>query len=251
MAGARPARDLLGLRAVAALGSPRSPPSARSRSRSTSPRPRRRWRSASRARRCAPPQYLDRCGLLGPSTVLAHGVWLDRAELELIAERGATMVTNPVANLKLAVGGVFPYLRRRATPARRSGSAPTAPGSNNSLDLLADARRSRCCRSTSPPSRPRLRPARPGRSPTGRSARSCSAGGLLAAGAPADFALVRLGSPALALGAPRRRSRLRGRRLGGRRSPWSPAGSSTDRAGAAEAEEVVARARERAQALLG
>ena len=44
--------------------------------------------------------------------MLAHGVWLDDAELELIAERGATVVTNPVANLKLAVGGVFPYPAR-------------------------------------------------------------------------------------------------------------------------------------------
>ena len=35
-----------------------------------------------------------------------HGVWLDRAELELIAERGCTVVANPVANMKLAVGGV-------------------------------------------------------------------------------------------------------------------------------------------------
>jgi 5-methylthioadenosine/S-adenosylhomocysteine deaminase len=30
--------------------------------------------------------YLDRLGLLGERTILAHGVWLDRAELELIAE---------------------------------------------------------------------------------------------------------------------------------------------------------------------
>jgi 5-methylthioadenosine/S-adenosylhomocysteine deaminase len=83
--------------------------------------------------------YLDRVGLLGPGTVLAHGCWLDRAELELIAERGATVVTNPVANLKLAVGRVFPY-----TTAREAGVAvglgTDGPGSNNSLDLLADAK---------------------------------------------------------------------------------------------------------------
>ena len=34
-----------------------------------------------------PAQYLDELGLLGPQTILAHGVWLDDAELELIAER--------------------------------------------------------------------------------------------------------------------------------------------------------------------
>jgi 5-methylthioadenosine/S-adenosylhomocysteine deaminase len=55
-----------------------------------------------------PAAYLDGLGLLGRSTVLAHGVWLDREELELIAEGECTVVTNPVANMKLAVGGVFP-----------------------------------------------------------------------------------------------------------------------------------------------
>jgi 5-methylthioadenosine/S-adenosylhomocysteine deaminase len=61
-----------------------------------------------------PAHYLDRLGLLGPRTVLAHGVWLDRGELELIAERGCTVISNPVANMKLAVGGVFPYPEARA-----------------------------------------------------------------------------------------------------------------------------------------
>ncbi len=84
-----------------------------------------------------PAAYLDRLGLLGERTLLAHGVWLDQAELELIAARGATVVTNPVANMKLAVGGVFPY-----PAARRAGVAvglgTDGAGSNDSLDLLAD-----------------------------------------------------------------------------------------------------------------
>jgi 5-methylthioadenosine/S-adenosylhomocysteine deaminase len=84
-----------------------------------------------------PAAHLDRLGLLGERTLLAHGVWLDQAELELIAERGATVVANPVANMKLAVGGVFPY------PAARSagvavGLGTDGAGSNDSLDLLAD-----------------------------------------------------------------------------------------------------------------
>ena len=84
-----------------------------------------------------PAAYLDRLGLLGERTLLAHGVWLDRAELELIAERGATVVANPVANMKLAVGGTFPY------PAAREagvavGLGTDGAGSNDSLDLFAD-----------------------------------------------------------------------------------------------------------------
>src|SRR6185312_16800675 len=46
-----------------------------------------------------PAAYLDSLGALGPLTLLAHGVWLDEEEMALVAERGATIVTNPVANL--------------------------------------------------------------------------------------------------------------------------------------------------------
>ncbi|HEU5106482.1 MAG TPA: amidohydrolase [Solirubrobacterales bacterium] len=84
-----------------------------------------------------PAFYLDRLGMLTPRVVLAHGVWLDPDELALVAERGATVVTNPVANMKLAVGGAFPH------PAARAAGVPVGlgtdgAGSNDSLDLLAD-----------------------------------------------------------------------------------------------------------------
>ena len=84
-----------------------------------------------------PAEYLDRLGLLTERTLLAHGVWLDPAELDLVAARGATVVTNPAANMKLAVGAVFPY------PAAREagvavGLGTDGAGSNDSLDLLAD-----------------------------------------------------------------------------------------------------------------
>ncbi|HEX5984239.1 MAG TPA: amidohydrolase [Solirubrobacterales bacterium] len=84
-----------------------------------------------------PAAYLDRLGLLSERTVLAHGVWLDPGELALIAERGATVVTNPVANMKLAVGGVFPHPAAR-TAGVAVGLGTDGAGSNDSLDLLAD-----------------------------------------------------------------------------------------------------------------
>jgi 5-methylthioadenosine/S-adenosylhomocysteine deaminase len=86
-----------------------------------------------------PVVYLDRLGLLGPRTLLAHGVWLDQEELELIGERGATVVTNPVANLKLAVGRVFDYRAARSHGVA-VGLGTDGAGSNNSLDLLQDAK---------------------------------------------------------------------------------------------------------------
>jgi len=84
-----------------------------------------------------PAFYLDRLGLLSERTVLAHGVWFDPDELALVAERGATVVTNPVANMKLAVGGVFPHPAARSAGVR-IGLGSDGAGSNDSLDLLAD-----------------------------------------------------------------------------------------------------------------
>jgi 5-methylthioadenosine/S-adenosylhomocysteine deaminase len=86
-----------------------------------------------------PAHYLDSLGLLDERTLLAHGVWLDEAELDLVATRGATVVTNPVSNMKLAVGRAFPY------PAARSAGVPLGLGtdgaaSNDSLDLLQDVK---------------------------------------------------------------------------------------------------------------
>ena len=84
-----------------------------------------------------PAAYLDDLGLLTERTLLAHGVWLDDEELDLIAARGATVVTNPAANMKLAVGKVFDYPSARAAGVR-VGLGTDGAGSNDSLDLLAD-----------------------------------------------------------------------------------------------------------------
>jgi 5-methylthioadenosine/S-adenosylhomocysteine deaminase len=84
-----------------------------------------------------PAKYLDDLGLLTERTLLAHGVWLDDEELALIAERGATVVSNPAANMKLAVGKVFDWPSARAAGVR-VGLGTDGAGSNDSLDLLAD-----------------------------------------------------------------------------------------------------------------
>ncbi len=84
-----------------------------------------------------PAAYLDGLGMLNERTVLAHGVWLDRDELALIAERGTTVVTNPVANMKLGVGAIFPHPMARAAGAA-VGLGTDGAGSNDSLDLMSD-----------------------------------------------------------------------------------------------------------------
>jgi 5-methylthioadenosine/S-adenosylhomocysteine deaminase len=148
-----------------------------------------------------PAAYLDRLGLLGERTVLAHGVWLDEAEMDLIAARGCAVVANPVANMKLAVGGVFPY-----PAARRAGVAvglgTDGAGSNDSLDLLADLKVFALSqRHTS--GDPTVLPAEEAwRIATGGSAPLLRAGmdGELRVGGAADFLLLRPRSLELGLG---------------------------------------------------
>ena len=158
-----------------------------------------------------PAFYLDRVGMLGPHTVLAHGCWLDHAELELIADRGATVVTNPVANLKLAVGRVFPYLDAREVGVE-VGLGTDGPGSNNSLDLLSDAKTFALLQKNEARDPAAVTATESLAIATGR--RSGLLGGQgLVVGAPADFLLVaRRRSRALA-GRARRGARLRRLRL--------------------------------------
>jgi len=48
--------------------------------------------------------WLHKMGVLGPKTQLAHGIWIDDDEIELIAESGACVVHNPVSNMFIASG---------------------------------------------------------------------------------------------------------------------------------------------------
>jgi 5-methylthioadenosine/S-adenosylhomocysteine deaminase len=49
-------------------------------------------------------RHLDRHGLLDARAVLAHCVWLDDEEIDILARTGASVSHNPVSNLKLASG---------------------------------------------------------------------------------------------------------------------------------------------------
>jgi 5-methylthioadenosine/S-adenosylhomocysteine deaminase len=90
-----------------------------------------------------PAVHLERCGILDRPTTLAHGVWLDRSELELLARHPATVVHNPVSNLKLACGqgrdvrGWFDYPTARELGV---GVALATDGtaSNTNLDMFEE-----------------------------------------------------------------------------------------------------------------
>jgi len=52
--------------------------------------------------------YTAHLGLLKPHTNIIHAVWVDDADLDLIAASGATIAHNPVSNLRLG-SGVMPW----------------------------------------------------------------------------------------------------------------------------------------------
>ena len=145
-----------------------------------------------------PAFYLDRLEMLSERTVLAHGVWLDPEELALVAERGATVVTNPVANMKLAVGGVFPHAAARAAGVP-VGLGTDGAGSNDSLDLLADLKTFALIQKHAAADPTAIEAAEAWAVATGARAPLLGATGL-EPGAPADFLLLRPDSPELGIG---------------------------------------------------
>jgi 5-methylthioadenosine/S-adenosylhomocysteine deaminase len=145
-----------------------------------------------------PAAYLDELGFLGPRTVMAHGVWLDERELALIAERGATVVANPAANMKLAVGGVLPYpAAARAGVALGLGTDGVSSNSNldsfEEVKLFALTQKQASGDSATLPASEALAIARGRRSPA-------LGGTPLEAGQPADFLLLRGHDPELSAG---------------------------------------------------
>jgi 5-methylthioadenosine/S-adenosylhomocysteine deaminase len=145
-----------------------------------------------------PAFYLDRLGVLSERAVLAHGVWLDPEELALIAARGATVVTNPVANMKLAVGGVFPHPAARAAGVA-VGLGTDGAGSNDSLDLLADLKAFALAQKHAAADPTAIDAAEAWAVATGARAPLLGAG-KLAVGAAADFLLLDADAPELAIG---------------------------------------------------
>lgn len=86
-----------------------------------------------------PVQYLERLGLLSPDLIACHCIWLHEEEMDLLKAHGVRVVHTPVSNMKLSVGGVFPYPQLRE---RRLLISLGTDGcaSNNNLDMLETAK---------------------------------------------------------------------------------------------------------------
>lgn len=78
--------------------------------------------------------WLESLGVLGPDTQLAHSVWLDDDELDLIATYDAVVVHCPVSNMYLASG--VPRILDMRARGIRIALASDGPGSNNRQDMF-------------------------------------------------------------------------------------------------------------------
>ncbi|ELY42143.1 5'-deoxyadenosine deaminase [Natronorubrum tibetense] len=82
--------------------------------------------------------WLDEVGLTGEDVVLAHCVWTDESERELLAETGTHVTYCPSSNMKLASGvaPVLDYLDRGINV----GLGNDGPPCNNTLDPFTEMR---------------------------------------------------------------------------------------------------------------
>jgi 5-methylthioadenosine/S-adenosylhomocysteine deaminase len=79
-------------------------------------------------------EYLKQIGFLGSRTSLAHCIWLDDADIALLAATRSTVVHNPLSNLRLG-SGIAPVLRYRQAGVNVTFGCDGA-ASNDSQDLL-------------------------------------------------------------------------------------------------------------------
>lgn len=83
-----------------------------------------------------PLRHCHRLGLLDEKTVLAHCVWLDDGEIDVLAGTGAAVSHCPESNMKLAAG-IAPVADMRARGIT-VGLGTDGAASNNDLDLFGE-----------------------------------------------------------------------------------------------------------------
>lgn len=83
-----------------------------------------------------PPMYLHKLGYFDNGGVVAHGVYLDKDDMEILKSSNISVVTNPASNLKLA-SGIAPLYSMENTGLNISIGTDGA-ASNNSLDMFRE-----------------------------------------------------------------------------------------------------------------
>jgi 5-methylthioadenosine/S-adenosylhomocysteine deaminase len=84
----------------------------------------------------SPTAWLDGLGVLDSSAILAHCVWVDENDMDILARTGAGVAHNPASNAKLASGiAPVPAMRSRGIAV---GLGTDSTLSNNCLDLFQE-----------------------------------------------------------------------------------------------------------------
>ena len=85
---------------------------------------------------CTPIELADRCGLLTDRTVAAHCVYATDADIALLKQRGTSVATNPVSNMKLANG--FAPVTKMLKAGVNVAVGTDGSSSNNALNMFRD-----------------------------------------------------------------------------------------------------------------
>ncbi|MGC1187562.1 MAG: amidohydrolase [Candidatus Acidiferrales bacterium] len=83
-----------------------------------------------------PVAYLDHIGFLGPDVIAAHCVWVNAADIQLLAQRHTGCVHNPSSNMLLA-SGVAP-VGAMLDAGLAVGLGTDGAASNNDMDLMRE-----------------------------------------------------------------------------------------------------------------
>src|SRR3954466_14487675 len=81
-----------------------------------------------------PTAALESLGVLGPTTIGAHGVWVNDADIAILKRTGTSVAHNPESNMKLA-SGAAPVTKYLAAGVKL-GLGTDGAASNNDLDMF-------------------------------------------------------------------------------------------------------------------
>ncbi len=84
----------------------------------------------------SPVELLDGIDFWGRDVIIAHGVWLDSRDVQILARHGVSVAHNPGSNMKLA-SGVMP-LGKLLNVGINVGLGTDGAASNNNLDMLEE-----------------------------------------------------------------------------------------------------------------
>ena len=82
-----------------------------------------------------PVRYLNKLGILSPRLIIAHALYVDEEEIQLLADNGVKIAHNPASNMKLASGICFKFEEMKKAGVQ-VGIGTDGCSSSNNLDMV-------------------------------------------------------------------------------------------------------------------